>query len=1018
MSGSPDTDGAYVIPSAMMKKDGYILAWEFFASEVGGPIRLQVYRPNCSSANTHFCPRNHSCIPKADNCISPSLFSCPANSVCMGSGRCLSTCQRQNVSFPSDSIPRTDYVIVAETLVDISKKGKKLIYPLPEKAIKVQAGDVIGWVGNTSSGALAFEQTIDDPSFFYPGSSFSLSMGSALAASGGATRYEIKHLLRAHVSQPSQAAVNVNFTGGGIHKVTVIVDNVAESRVKTCEVSVQERIENLRIVTPLTNVSYPTGQKVRLESARDKGSNMSYTWTTNGTTYNLENPEVVYSHTGLYPISVHASNNISSADALSEISVQQPVTLTWSEKPPAEINVGVLCNFSVVISGTNVTVTKDFGDGSSPNDTFIESAQNTVINISHAYTKHGEKDISIEAKNNIPTSPAPLTFTLRAKSDLGDILIQLRPAATVGNVLKIATGQTFELDVSVSDKQPVNYTFRFDDKSRPDRVETQDGDTKVTHKYDTETDYNVTITSSVMGHSENRSVHVIARLCDKTCSQTDPKYSWNISPEPAAEQAISESDKQKASFELEPRRLVKVNYTVTLNISYYDQKTLTEEKYWFKTHIRVVSSPLVADISGGSYREVDSSSTSTQLTINASKSFDPDDPDKSNLNFVWTCKFENNSVLPISDELCNSTEFVKIPGKDIVKFDFNKFRKNVSYTFKVTVKEGLRNHSAQQVVKLLPNIPSLEISCRDCLDKINPHERVKLEGKCTNCKRNHDLTLTTWKLLDANEDEEEELSGNINVTDPELGWNSINLVLKEHKLKRDTKYIAQLTGRRGNRQSTVQFSFQTTSPPENGSCTVSPKSGEAAETMFGIRCENWVTRDNPISYKFLYKTFLTNLAQINTLSTESQVYQLWYFGERSTPSRVLPLGDPQDDFKLYLSARICNHYNCCANFPLNATVTEGDDQNVEESIGKELDKIDAKEDPKKVVQLVNSFTSIINYGNKSDSVTTTEIRTKIRSKLVDKLTEIDLTDNTQAQQTIGALIEALKKNRINATDSK
>ena len=116
--------------------------------------------------------------------------------------------------------------------------------------------------------------------------------------------------------------------------------------------------------------------------------------------------------------------------------------------------------------------------------------------------------------------------------------------------------------------------------------------------------------------------------------------------------------------------------------------------------------------------------------------------------------------------------------------------------------------------------PLLFYSCRDCLDKINPHERVKLEGKCTNCKINHDLTLTTWKLLDANGQEDEYLSGNINVTDPELGWNSINLVLKEHKLKRDTKYIAQLMGRR-NRQSTVQFSFQTTSPPENGYCTVS-----------------------------------------------------------------------------------------------------------------------------------------------------------------------------------------------------
>ena len=72
-------------------------------------------------------------------------------------------------------------------------------------------------------------------------------MGSALAASGGATRYEIKHLLRAHVSQPSQAAVNVNFTGGGIHKVTVIVDNVAESRVKTCEVSVQVQCQYISI---------------------------------------------------------------------------------------------------------------------------------------------------------------------------------------------------------------------------------------------------------------------------------------------------------------------------------------------------------------------------------------------------------------------------------------------------------------------------------------------------------------------------------------------------------------------------------------------------------------------------------------------------------------------------------------------------------------------------------------------------------------------------------------------------
>lgn len=127
---------------------------------------------------------------------------------------------------------------IAETLVDITKLGKNLIYPSSSKAIKVKAGDVIGWVGNGSSGALAFEKTIDDPSFFYSGSSSSLSVGGGLA-SRSATRYEIKHVLRAHVSQPSQAAVEVKFADAGLYNVTIIVENAAGSELTTCQVSVQ-----------------------------------------------------------------------------------------------------------------------------------------------------------------------------------------------------------------------------------------------------------------------------------------------------------------------------------------------------------------------------------------------------------------------------------------------------------------------------------------------------------------------------------------------------------------------------------------------------------------------------------------------------------------------------------------------------------------------------------------------------------------------------------------------------------
>lgn len=108
-----------------------------------------------------------------------------------------------------------------------------------EKAIQVQTGDVIGWVADTSSGALAFESTINDPSFFYPKASFNIVIGETLSPSGSVDRRNIKHVLRAHVSQPSQAIVNINFTEAGVHNVTAVVFNKAENVLQTCEISVQ-----------------------------------------------------------------------------------------------------------------------------------------------------------------------------------------------------------------------------------------------------------------------------------------------------------------------------------------------------------------------------------------------------------------------------------------------------------------------------------------------------------------------------------------------------------------------------------------------------------------------------------------------------------------------------------------------------------------------------------------------------------------------------------------------------------
>ena len=60
----------------------------------------------------------------------------------------------------------------------------------------------------------------------------------------------------------------------------------------------------------------------------------------------------------------------------------EPASVAWREKPPTKIDVGAQFNFSVVLNGTNVTLTVEFED--SPNyEKFYTSALNTVVKITH-----------------------------------------------------------------------------------------------------------------------------------------------------------------------------------------------------------------------------------------------------------------------------------------------------------------------------------------------------------------------------------------------------------------------------------------------------------------------------------------------------------------------------------------------------------------------------------------------------------------------------------------------------------
>ena len=354
----------------------------------------------------------------------------------------------------------------------------------------------------------------------------------------------------------------------------------------------------------------------------------------------------------------------------------------------------------------------------------------------YRYTERGPKHVNIKAVNNISAKPEEKEIKVKVIGECIQVVVEVSPERTVDGVLKISTGQDFTIHVSTTPEQRVNYTFYFNEDS--DTRVTNESDTTVSHNYNSETNYNITLKGSPL-LCEDPFVPVIAKKCsppsflfpdrytrsdpkvitkaspvdflkvkeparnsDQCPNQEPPQYRWNISLESSAGSYNPEGfSTDDSSLDIPAQRLKIGNYSITLNVS------VENNSYFFQTHVRVVSSALIADIKGGSYLEVDSQSLPNhKLTLDASGSKDPDSS-QSELKFTWECKFKGNLTEETENETCLSTNFVKL-NETSSKVAY-RLRENVTYTFKVTVRSEERSTSATQAVKLLPDIPSLTI---------------------------------------------------------------------------------------------------------------------------------------------------------------------------------------------------------------------------------------------------------------------------------------------------------------------
>ena len=352
--------------------------------------------------------------------------------------------------------------------------------------------------------------------------------------------------------------------------------------------------------------------------------------------------------------------------------------------------------------------------------------------------------VTVEAKNNISAKPAQLNYPMTV-IDIGDIEVQFYPGLAVSGDLLISTNQNFEITVSTSIKQKVNFTFKFSENFTSDPELAPTGETTITYKYEKETNFTVEITAKVAEWSKKRFFRVIARACgppslffpdkytlDKpqvtrkamasfqlkprvtkdSCNKGTLHFHWNMMSLEASENPYNKTLDERV-FPIDPKSLEPRNYIISLNVEYVEhvENESVTTKYSFKTYMRVERSSLVAVIKGGSLRQIDSDS-SERLTLDAAGSYDPDDPGSKNLTFEWHCKFETNSNKSLSSVRCNSSSFVSLGASEneSVSFNISEFLPNVTYIFIVTIKtKDGRSASVTQEVNIIAGIPSLEI---------------------------------------------------------------------------------------------------------------------------------------------------------------------------------------------------------------------------------------------------------------------------------------------------------------------
>ena len=182
----------------------------------------------------------------------------------------------------------------------------------------------------------------------------------------------------------------------------------------------------------------------------------------------------------------------------------------------------------------------------------------------------------------------------------------------------------------------------------------------------------------------------------------------------------------------------------------------------------------------------------------------------------------------------------------------------------------------------------------NCEPKISPSVKLSIQSQCYRLQCSN-ISTYQWILY------EQCSSGKNNdtvwrriqvITTTPL--NSSSIVIKEDSLDggkyyRLTVFVQTMNGQQGMSARDIS----TSSPPTNGTCSITPSNGTSLKTYFTLSCSDWESDSNPLSYRFQYQL-------------QNGLHGLLYDGSDSSVSSWLPSGNLSWNYTVKVNVTVTN----------------------------------------------------------------------------------------------------------------